>query len=330
MGFRDEFGRVHDELRISVTDRCNLRCTYCMPEEPVWFRREEILTYEEIVRLVTIFARRGVAKLRITGGEPLLRRDLAQLIRMLVLTPGVEEISLTTNGVLLEEQAPDLAAAGLQRINVSLDTLKPERFRDMTRRDGLDRVLRGLEIAHEVGLRPVKVNTVLMKGVNDDEILSLVAAARDRGWDLRFIEFMPLENGSTWDLSRVVSGQEVRRRIESRWPLTEAPSSSPHSPATRFLFEDGVGSVGFINSVTAPFCSTCSRLRLTADGYMSSCLYATDEVDLKTPLRAGVGDQVLETLVEQAVARKGRGGALEILESRHALPLTRSMHQIGG
>jgi cyclic pyranopterin phosphate synthase len=330
MGFRDEFGRVHDELRISVTDRCNLRCTYCMPEEPVWFRREEILTYEEIVRLVSIFARRGVGKLRLTGGEPLLRRDLARLIRMLAETPGVEEISLTTNGVLLEELAPDLAAAGLQRINVSLDTLKPERFRDMTRRDGLDRVLRGLEIAHEVGLRPVKVNTVLMKGVNDDEILSLVAAARDRGWDLRFIEFMPLENGGTWDLSRVVSGQEVRRRIESRWPLREAPSSNPHSPATRFLFEDGVGSVGFINSVTAPFCSTCSRLRLTADGYMSACLYATDEVDLKTPLRAGVGDQVLETLVEQAVARKGRGGALEILESRHALPLTRSMHQIGG
>ena len=330
MGFRDGFGRDHDELRISVTDRCNLRCTYCMPEEPVWFRREEILSYEEIMRLAKMFVRRGVAKFRITGGEPLLRRGLTGLIRMLAGTPGVEEISLTTNGLLLEKLASELAEAGLQRVNVSLDTLKPERFRALTRRDGLDRVLRGLATAHDVGLRPVKINTVLLRGINDDEITSLAATARDSGWELRFIEFMPLANGGTWDPSRVVSGPEVRRRIESRWPLREDPDGDPRAPATRFRFVDGAGTVGFINSVTAPFCAGCSRMRLTADGHFTTCLYATDELDLKTPLRAGLDDHELEGLVERAVARKGRGGALDILEGQQAIPLTRTMHQIGG
>jgi len=330
MGFADRFGRIHDELRISVTDRCNLRCTYCMPEEPTWFPRAEILSYEEIVKIVRILERRGVRRFRVTGGEPLLRRDLPRLIGMLAATPGVEELSLTTNGLLLEKLARDLVAAGLQRINVSLDTLEPQRFRALTRRDGLDRVLRGIDLVGELGLRPVKVNTVLLKDVNDDEILTLTAAARERGWELRFIEFMPLDNDGSWDPSRVVSGEEVRRRIESRWALEPDPDADPRAPATRFLFADGRGAVGFINSVTMPFCSTCSRLRLTADGKLTTCIYAAEELDLKTPLRAGVGSEAIERLVEEAVTRKGRGGALDIRDTRSALPLTRTMHQIGG
>jgi cyclic pyranopterin phosphate synthase len=330
MGFEDRFGRIHDELRISVTDRCNLRCAYCMPEEPSWFPRDEILSYEEVARLARIFMSRGVRKFRITGGEPLLRRDLPELIRMLADTPGVEELSLTTNGLLLDELAGDLVEAGLQRINVSLDTLVPERFRALTRRDGLDRVLRGLDRARALGLEPVKINTVLLREVNDDEVVPLVTTARERGWELRFIEFMPLENGGTWDLSRVVSGQEVKRAVEARWPLEPDPESDPNAPATRFLFADGGGAVGFINSVTEPFCEDCSRLRLTADGKLTTCLYATRETDLKTPLRTGSSPEAMEQLIEQAVLEKGRGGALEILERRAPIPLTRTMHQIGG
>jgi len=330
MGFEDRFGRIHDELRISVTDRCNLRCAYCMPEEPIWFPRAEILTYEEILRLARVFMSRGVRRFRITGGEPLLRRDLPELVRMLAATPAVEELSLTTNGILLDELAGDLADAGLQRINVSLDTLVPERFRALTKRDGLDRVLRGLERVRELGLEPVKINTVLLRGINDDEVMPLVSTAREQGWELRFIEFMPLENGGTWDLSRVVSGGEVKRAVEARWPLLPDPDADPHAPATRFRFADGRGVIGFINSVTEPFCEDCSRLRLTADGKLTTCLYATEEVDLKTPLRSGAGAQVIERLIEQAVADKGRGGALEILERKKTIPLTRTMHQIGG
>jgi cyclic pyranopterin phosphate synthase len=330
MGFEDRFGRIHDELRISVTDRCNLRCAYCMPAEPSWFPREEILSYEEILRLARIFMSRGVRKFRITGGEPLLRRDLPELVRMLAATPGVQELSLTTNGLLLDELAGDLAEAGLQRINVSLDTLVPERFRELTKRDGLERVLRGLERVRELGLEPVKINTVLLRGFNDDEVISLVSTARELGWELRFIEFMPLENGGTWDLSRVVSGEEIKRAVEARWPLRPDPDADPHAPATRFRFTDGRGVVGFVNSVTDPFCENCSRLRLTADGKLTTCLYATEEVDLKTPLRTGAGADVIERLVEEAVTAKGRGGALEILERRSTIPLTRTMHQIGG
>jgi cyclic pyranopterin phosphate synthase len=330
MGFEDRFGRVHDELRISVTDRCNLRCAYCMPEEPTWFPREEILHYEEIRNLARIFLSRGVTRFRITGGEPLLRRDLPELVGMLAATPGVDELSLTTNGWLLDDLAGDLARAGLHRINVSLDTLVPERFRALTKRDGLERVLSGLRRVRELGLAPVKVNAVVLRGFNDDEILSLVATAREQGWELRFIEFMPLENGGTWDLSRVVSGREARRAVENRWPLIPDPDADPSAPATRFRFADGGGAIGFINSVTEPFCEDCSRLRLTADGKLTTCLYATEETDLKTPLRAGAGAGEIERLIERAVFRKGRGGALEIQERRTTIPLSRTMHQIGG
>jgi len=328
--FRDEFGRVHDDLRISVTDRCNLRCTYCMPQEPVWFPRPEILTYEEMARLASVASGTGVRKVRLTGGEPLVRRDIPILIRELREIDGIREISLTTNGLLLETMAAELKRAGLDRINVSLDTLVRERFERLTRRDGLDRVLRGLREAARVGLAPIKINTVLMRGVNDDEVGPLVAGAREHGWEIRFIEFMPLENGGTWDRSRVVSGQEIRDTIEARWPLVAQTPADPNAPAVRYRFRDGRGVVGFVDSVTQPFCATCNRLRLTSDGMLRVCLYDDREVDLKTPLRAGASDAELAGLMAAAVRAKGRGGAIDLFERRSAAPLTRTMHQIGG
>jgi cyclic pyranopterin phosphate synthase len=326
----DSFGRTHDDLRVSVTDRCNLRCAYCMPEDPVWFPRDEILAYEEIHRVVRTAVHLGVRKVRITGGEPLLRRDLPHLVEQLAAVPGVEDLSLTTNGLLLEGLASELAAAGLRRVNVSLDSIVPERFERMTRRPLLDRVLRGLSAAAEAGLHPVKVNTVVVRGLNEDEIETFVAHARDRGWELRFIEFMPLENGETWNRDRVVRGEEIRKRIDAAWPLEAEPSGEPNAPATRYRFRDGKGAVGFINSVSEPFCDGCSRLRLTADGHLKVCLYDHNEVDVKGPLRAGASDEELERIIRAALAAKGRGGALQLLGSRSALPLRRTMHQIGG
>ena len=288
------------------------------------------LSYEEIMRLAQIFFDHGVRKVRLTGGEPLIRRGLADLVRMLADEPNVQDLSLTTNGVLLEGAARALADAGLQRINVSLDSLIAERYRDMTRRDDLDRALAGIEAAADAGMAPIKINTVLLRGVNEDETESLVQRARERGWELRFIEFMPLENGGTWNLARVVSGAEVRKRIAARWPIEPDPATPPHAPARRYRFKDGAGSVGFIDSVTAPFCADCSRLRLTSDGKFRVCLFDPNETDLKTALRAGAPDATLARLIEQAVLGKGRGGALEILEQQAALPLKRTMHQIGG
>ena len=330
MVFQDGYDRIHDDLRVSVTDRCNLRCSYCMPVEPTWFPRDKILSYEEIVRLVRITTGYGVRKIRLTGGEPLVRRDLVDLIGMLARLKGIEDLSLTTNGLLLGTMAREMKNAGLRRVNVSLDTLVAERFVAMTRRDALPKALAGIEAAIEAGLSPVKVNSVILRGENEDEIEHLVDHARDHGWELRFIEFMPLENGGTWDLSRVVSGAEVRSRIEKHWPLDADPAVDPHAPATLFSFRDGKGSVGFVNSVTEPFCGSCSRLRLTADGHFRVCLYDLHEVDLKTPLRAGASDEDLAQRMNQAVRGKGRGGALEILEQKSALPLVRTMHQIGG
>lgn len=330
MGFTDSFGRVHDDLRVSVTDRCNLRCAYCMPADPVWFPRAEILSYEEILRLVRVAVRGGVRKVRLTGGEPLLRRDLDELIAMLAREPGVEDLALTTNGLLLAGDAARLARAGLRRVNVSLDTLLPERFEQMTRRQVVDRVLAGLGAAAAAGLTPVKVNTVILRGLNEDEVETFVLRARAEGWEVRFIEFMPLENGGTWDPGRVVSGDEIRARIDARWPLDPDPEDNRRAPATRFRFRDGRGAVGFINPVTAPFCSTCGRLRLTADGKLRVCLYDSREVDVKSLLRAGASDDDLDAVLRLALASKGRGGAVERLERKTVLPLARTMHQIGG
>ena len=330
MALVDSFGRIHEDLRVSVTDRCNLRCAYCMPEEPVWFSRGEILSYEEIHRLVRICADGGVRKVRITGGEPLLRRDLPRLIAMLAAIPEIDDLSLTTNGLLLGEKARDLAQAGLRRVNVSLDTIVPERFRQMTRRPLLQKVLDGLAGATAAGLAPIKVNTVVVRGLNEDEIETFVSRAREEGWEIRFIEFMPLENGETWNRDRVVSGEEIRRRIHDVWPLEREPSGERRAPARRYRFRDSKGSVGFINSVSEPFCSSCSRLRITADGRLRVCLYDSDEIDLRTALRSGATDGELESAIRTALDAKDRGGALKILERQEALPLSRTMHQIGG
>ena len=327
---QDRFGRIHDDLRISVTDRCNLRCSYCMPVEPTWFPRAEILSYEEVTRLVRVAATAGIRKVRVTGGEPLVRRDLDRLVASLVDIPGIEDVSLTTNGVLLADAAEALRTAGLRRVNVSLDTLDPVRFRQLTGRDELERVLRGLDAAVAVGLAPVKLNTVLLRGVNDDEAEALVERARERGWEVRFIEFMPLENGGTWNLSKVVTGEELRTRIGRRWPIEPDPDHDPRAPARRWKFLDGAGAVGFIDSVSRPFCGDCGRLRLTADGKLRVCLYDDRETDFRTALRSGESDGRIAARMVAALYGKGRGGALEIVERRCALPLVRTMHQIGG
>jgi len=331
MGLIDRFGRDHDDLRISVTDRCNLRCSYCMPIDPVWYPHEAILTYEEIARLVRLTAGQGVRKLRITGGEPLVRRDLPVLIGMLTAIDGIDDVSLTTNGVLLDRFAVDLVTAGLSRVNVSLDTLDPARFRNMTRRGGgLSDVLAGLAAAVRTGLTPVKVNALIVRGVNEDDLEPLVERSRDEGWELRLIEYMPLENDGSWRPERVVHGEELRRRISKRWPIERDTDADVHAPAARWRFVDGRGKIGFIDSISAPFCSSCSRLRLMSDGVFRSCLYDDVECDLKTPLRAGASDAELLERIHETVARKGRGGALEILERRQVRPQTRTMHQIGG
>ena len=330
MAFIDSFGRIHDDLRLSVTDRCNLRCAYCMPEEPVWYPHGAILTFEEITRVARIAIASGVTKIRVTGGEPLVRRDIATLIGSLAALPGLGDLSLTTNGVLLEPLAEDLARAGLPRVNVSLDTLDRDRFARMSGRDRLPQVLSGLAAAASVGLGPIKINAVLLRGENEDEAVDLVRFGRESGFEVRFIEFMPLENDRSWDLGRVVDGASVLRTIAAVWPVVPDPAGDPHAPASRFLFKDGKGAIGFINSVTAPFCGACTRTRLTSDGKFRVCLYDDKETDLRAALRGGVGDAAIAGLMRDAVMKKSRGGALDILDAKAAMPLARTMHQIGG
>jgi len=330
VAFVDFFGRTHDDLRLSITDRCNLRCAYCMPEEPVWYPHGAILTFEEIARVARVAIAFGVGKLRVTGGEPLVRRDVTTLIGSLAALPGLTDLSLTTNGVLLEPLAEGLARAGLRRVNVSLDTLDRDRFARMSGRDRLPEVLRGLAAAASAGLGPIKINAVLLRGDNEEEAVDLVRFGRDHGYEVRFIEFMPLENDRSWDLGRVVSGAAVLRSIAAVWPVVPDHAGDRHAPASRFLFEDGKGAVGFINSVTAPFCGACTRIRLTSDGKFRVCLYDDNESDLRVALRGGASDAAIAGLMRDAVARKGRGGALDILESKTAIPVSRTMHQIGG
>ena len=330
MSLIDGFGRIHDDLRISVTDRCNLRCAYCMPEEPVWYSHAAVLTYEEITRVAAVAIAEGVRTLRVTGGEPLVRRDIPRLLQSLAALPGLADLSLTTNGVLLEPLAKELVAAGLRRINVSLDTLDRARFARMSGRDRLPEVVRGLEAASAAGLGPIKLNAVLLRGENEREAVELVRFGRDRGYEVRFIEVMPLENDRSWDLGRVVRGADVREAIAAVWPLRPDPAGDPHAPATRFVFRDGRGAVGFINSVTSPFCTACSRVRLTSDGKFRVCLYDDRETDLRAALRSGESDAAIAARMRTAIAGKTRGGALDILESKRTSPLQRTMHQIGG
>ena len=326
----DRFGRVARSLRVSVTDRCNLRCVYCMPEGAItWFDKAGILTFEEIVRVAGLLTRHGVREIRLTGGEPLLRRELPRLVGMLRALPGVEDLAVTTNGLLLRDMAGPLLEAGVTRFNVHLDSLDPDHYRAASRRDGLERVLAGLGELERRGAVPIKVNVVLIRGVNDDEIPQFAELARTRPWQVRFIEMMPLGEGDRHEEERVVPGREVLRRIQALYPLVAAGREHSAATATVYRFADGVGDIGFINSVTEPFCGGCDRLRLTADGMVRNCLFARGDRDLKPILRGGGTDEDLLAAVRDEVAAKGPGGSLE-MKAVYDDRLARKMWQIGG
>jgi len=290
----DAYRRSVRDLRISVTDRCNLRCTYCMPfAKYEWIERQEILTYEETARLAGLFLSLGVNKIRLTGGEPLLRKDLERLVSQLSGLPGLKELCLTTNGSLLAEKAAGLRAAGLKRINVSLDTLSAEKFKKMTRWGDLSKVLDGLFAAKNEGFSPIKINAVIERGVNDDEIIDLVEFSRKNGFPIRFIEYMDVGNANSWKSDKIVSKKEILNVIRARYPLREAGREEASSPAVDFEFVDGGGEVGVIASVTEPFCAGCTRARLTADGKLVTCLFSEKGHDLKALLRNGASDAAI-------------------------------------
>jgi cyclic pyranopterin phosphate synthase len=325
----DGWGREIKSVRISVTDKCNFRCTYCMPAEGLeWLRRDEILTFEEIARLTAILAELGVDEVRLTGGEPLVRRGLPELVGMLAHIPGVDDLSLTTNGILLRRDARALVDAGLRRINVSLDSLDHVRFARLTRRDALDQVLAGLAEAERYPeLRPIKVNCVAIKGLTEIEVPALAELARRKPYVVRFIEFMPLDADRAWTADQVLTGGEIRRLIEDRYgALVELPAKAS-STARRFRFADGKGELGFINPVSEPFCSSCDRIRVTADGQLRTCLFSRREWDVKTALRDGRSDAEVADFLRFAVRHK---------ELKHRVnepgfvPASRSMSQIGG
>ncbi|MBX9787975.1 MAG: GTP 3',8-cyclase MoaA [Pirellulales bacterium] len=327
----DRFGRIHTDLRVSVTDRCNIRCFYCMPAENVRFRpRAEILSFEEIARFVRVVSRLGIRTVRLTGGEPLVRHGLPRLVEMLVALPGIDEVSLTTNGLLLAEQAGALRAAGLSRLNVSLDTLDPARFREITRRDGFERVLEGLFAAQRAGFSRIKVNAVAIRGLTEPDIVPLAEFARRHGFEVRFIEYMPLDADGHWENGQVLAGSEVREIIErALGPLEPIVGRDPAQPAVDYQFVDGSGRVGFINSVTEPFCGDCDRLRLTAEGKLRNCLFSTTEWDARAILRGGRADvdTLLTTLVRDCVREKRRAHGINTDEF---IRPERAMYQIGG
>jgi cyclic pyranopterin phosphate synthase len=324
----DSFGRTHDNLRISVTDRCNIRCFYCMPETDVQFvRRSEILDFEEIERFVRIAAGLGVTKLRVTGGEPLLRRDLPVLIERLAAIPGIRDLALTTNGVLLRDLARPLFDAGLRRVNVHLDTLDRDRFREITRRDDLDKVLAGIDACKQLGYR-VKLNAVAVKNLVEPDIVPLARYARENGFEVRYIEFMPLDAQNLWDRRKVLLADDMIAMLSRDIsPLIPVPDPDPRAPATEYNFADGVGQVGFIASVSRPFCLNCNRLRLTADGKLRYCLFAIEEDDVKTLMRSGAEDGVIADLIRHNVAAKWEGH--EINSTKFVAP-PRPMYSIGG
>ena len=325
----DTFGRVHTNLRISVTDRCNIRCFYCMPAENVVFMdKHELLTFEEIERFVRVAVPLGLRKIRLTGGEPLVRRNLHVLVKMLAAIDGIEDIGLTTNGILLADQAQDLYDAGLRRINVSLDALDPQKFEKITRRQGYEQVIAGIEAARKVGFDPVKVNAVAVRGLTEDEIVPFGHFARRTGVDIRFIEFMPLDADNAWQREKVLFAHEIVETLEREiMPLVPRSGHDPHSPASEFMFADGVGNIGFIASVSRPFCMSCDRFRITADGKLRNCLFSLEESDVKAMLRAGALDAQIAHAIRDSIAAKKEGH--EINTARFIQP-KRPMYSIGG
>jgi GTP 3',8-cyclase len=301
----DGHGRLIGDLRVSVTDRCNFRCQYCMPADGLpWLERAEILSFEEITRLVGLFAAMGVRDVRLTGGEPLVRREFPRLVAMLAEIDAVDEISITTNGFLLERDAQALVQAGVDRFNVSVDSLQRDRFYELTRRDALPQVLRGLELlASFPEAHPIKINAVAIRGFTEEEVLPFAVLARETSYEVRFIEFMPLDADRAWSADQVLSGAETRAAIEAVYPLEPAPRE-PSATARVYSFADGKGRIGFINPVSEPFCADCNRIRLTADGRLRTCLFSLHETDLRAAMRDGAGDDELEAIIREAVWRK--------------------------
>jgi cyclic pyranopterin phosphate synthase len=300
MPIADSLKRPMLDLRISVTDRCNFRCTYCMPfDEYTWIERNQVLSFEEIERVARLFVDFGIQKLRLTGGEPLVRKDLDQLIARLSRIEGLADISLTTNGALLDEQAAKLYAAGLRRINVSIDSLRPDRFLALTKRGNLDDVLKGLFAAKKAGFSPIKINAVIIRGTNDDEIIDLVEFARQNSFEMRFIEYMDVGNVNAWSLEKTVTKKEILEAVHARFPVREIGRANGSAPAVDYEFMDGMGEIGIIGSVTEPFCSSCTRIRLTADGKLVTCLFAESGFDLKNLIRSGASDNEIKAAVAQ-------------------------------
>lgn len=325
----DRLGRVHTSLRISVTDRCNIRCFYCMPLENVRFKpRDELLTFEEMTRLVRVAAGHGINKLRLTGGEPLVRSNLSQLIRMLKEVAGIQEIALTTNGILLPEHASDLKSAGLDRLNISLDAISEEMFERITRRQGVQKVFAGIAAAQAAGFQNVRLNAVAIKNLTESEIVPLANFARENDLHLRFIEFMPLDADRAWDRTQVLSGRQLRKIISQEVaPLKDIDREDKSQPAVDYQYADGRQRVGFINSVTQPFCGTCNRLRITAEGQLRNCLFGTEEWDVREILRNNGTDADLSERLHACVqAKKPSHG----MDSPEFMPPERAMYQIGG
>jgi GTP 3',8-cyclase len=325
---RDAHGREITDLRVSVTDRCNFRCRYCMPAEGMrWLDRDQILSFEEIARLVRVLAGLGVTDVRLTGGEPLARREFPRLVAMLRGIDGIRDLSLTTNGYLLERDAEALVEAGIDRVNVSIDSLARDRFHEITRRDALPQVLRGLAaIAAHERVRPIKVNAVAMRDFTEAEVHRFCELARSSDYQVRFIEFMPLDGDRAWTADQVLTGEELRRLIDALHPLEPLPRE-PHATARVFRFRDGAGEIGFINPVSEPFCADCNRIRLTAEGELRTCLFSVRETDLREALRTGATDSELKRIIRDAVWRK---------ELKHRVnepgftPPPRTMSAIGG
>lgn len=325
---RDSFGRTIGKLRISVTDRCDLRCVYCMPAEGLaWKPRGDLLSYEEITRLARVFCDLGVTELRLTGGEPLVRADVPALVRMLRQSSGAKDIAISTNGIQLARYARPLADAGLDRVNVSLDALDPARFHELTRRDGLDAVLAGIAAACEVFPGRVKLNAVAMRGYTEHEVWAFCEMARRCDLVVRFIEYMPLDADHKWRREDVLGGSELRAQIQERYTIVPVEEPDRHAPSRDWRFADAPGGVGFIDSVTAPFCQACDRVRITADGKLRTCLFSQVETDLRTPMRAGATDAELAALIEGAVWLKEAGHNIGTVDF---VPASRSMSQIGG
>ena len=328
----DTFGRHHNNLRISVTDRCNIRCFYCMPADNVEFmQRSELLTFEEIERFVKVAASLGINKLRLTGGEPLVRRDLPELIRRVSKIKGIQDIGLTTNGILLADQANALHDAGLSRINISLDALDPVRFKEVTRRDGYEKVIEGIEAARSVGFDPIKINAVSIRGLTEDQLIPFGQLARDTGIEVRFIEFMPLDADNAWERDRVLFAAEIREHLETEFgPLVPLVRTDPTAPASQYEFADGIGRIGLIASVSEPFCSNCNRFRLTADGKLRNCLFSLHETDVKELLRGGDESDRDSRIVEAIAASIHAKTQGHEINADHFVQPDRPMYSIGG